>query len=194
MKVQIKRQKRIEKMLVKFTPLFSRYGMDKVTIKMLAEEEGCAESLLYQFFKDKDDIITQCTAYQHAQLQTQLVELLCAHKGDFAQMCEQTLLYIDEHMDTARFLLQILAHPQYAACAKQTSLLVNSLLEQFAFQLHQVYVISKNNALGAALTINSLVNNYILRPDKQAFRLQFQALCRTRKKRPVTFVPINTVR
>lgn len=81
--------------------------------------------------------------------------------------------------------MQVLAHPHYGACAQKTSIMVNLLLEDLATHMRRRYVLSKTNSRGIAYGLNSLVNNYILRPDKEAFRLQYHALCRSMKKREV---------
>lgn len=94
MKVAEKRKKRIERMLVSFIPLFSQYGMDKTTIKMLAGMEGCNEALLYQFFADKDDIIAKCTAYHHEKIQNELVGLMIQNLDDLEEMSRVTLKYV----------------------------------------------------------------------------------------------------
>lgn len=183
MKMQEKRKQKIQWMLESFMPVFSQHGMDKTSIKMLADSVDRNVALLYQYFKDKDDMIAQCTEYYHSKLQVELVDILCVYVEDPDKMAAEALAYIDEHMDTCRFLIQVIVHPTYSSYINKTSQLVNQNLEDLALQLSQTYILDSSKSLGISQTINSLVNNYILRPSKELFMLQFNVFMRNLEKR-----------
>lgn len=171
-----KRRKKIEGMLQEFIQQFSMYGMDKTTIKMLATAVDCNEALLYQYFEDKDDMIEKCTEYHHEKIENELSALWLQQIGDLKKLGEKTIKYLDSVMEPCRFIMQVIAHPEYSDCAKETGMKEQDHAHEFVEELQKIYSVTEEGAMGIALGINSFVNNYILRPDKKCFFLQYNAL------------------
>lgn len=171
-----KRRKKIEGMLQDFIQQFSTYGMDKTTIKMLATAVDCNEALLYQYFEDKDDMIEKCTEYHHKKIESDLSAIWVQQVGDLKKLGEKTVKYLDSVMQPCRFIMQVIAHPEYSECTTEAGNREQLRAQEFIGELRKTYGITEEKATGIALAINSFVSNYILRQDKKCFFLQYNAL------------------
>lgn len=176
MNVKEKREKKIEYMLEAFIPLFSKHGMDKTSIKMLADSVDRNVALLYQYFVDKDDMIAKCTQYHHNKIEEELITILFNNIDNPDRMCRATLDFIDSKRDICRFLVQVLAHPTYSFFAEESGEKISLQLKDFSTILKEKYKVSTETALGISFGINSIINNYILRENKEIFLLQFNVL------------------
>ena len=52
-----------EKIIVKADELFRLYGIKSVTMDEIARELGISKKTIYQFFKDKDEVVQEATKY-----------------------------------------------------------------------------------------------------------------------------------
>jgi len=56
--------------------LFSNQGFNRVTMREIAKEAGCSHTLIYMYYKDKEDLLRQMACPLLEQLETVLEELM----------------------------------------------------------------------------------------------------------------------
>lgn len=167
------REKRIGVMLEKFIVLFSEHGMDKTTIRQLAESVELNPALLYVYFANKDDIIGKCTQYHHEGIQIEIAAITEKYVGDLELLPFKLLDYIDVKIDTCRFLLQVMAHPEYSCYMVSTNKKVNNIIFGNAEIFKKFYNMNDELAYGLTFLINSCINDYVLKKSKDQFLIQF---------------------
>lgn len=56
--------------------LFSSQGFNRVTMREIAKEAGCSHTLIYMYYKDKEDLLRQMACPLLEQLEAELEELM----------------------------------------------------------------------------------------------------------------------
>lgn len=82
-----------EKILKSSLALFFKYGIKHVTMDEIAKELGMSKKTIYQFYKEKDDLVNQLC---HLQLNEQECEFETFHKDSSDAIHE--IMLISEHM------------------------------------------------------------------------------------------------
>lgn len=77
--------------------LFLRYGMRSITMDEVARHLGMSKKTLYQYFMDKDDIVTSVTS-NHLQRQQQRCEQIQVDTSNAVEQMVKLSLYFKESM------------------------------------------------------------------------------------------------
>jgi len=170
------RDEKIEHMMISFMAVFSSLGLDGASVRKLAGGAGINEALVYRYFDNKDHVIKQCAAVYHTKIQKELTDILIDNIEQFHVIADRLMDYIDEHLDTCRFLLQVMAHPIYADYTAETAAVADGYLMDFAKAMAEHSGFGMDIAEGVTLLLNSIINDYVLKKDKQRFFKQLTAL------------------
>lgn len=173
-KVTIKREKKIHDMIASFIEVFCQEGLDGVSMRKLTAAANMTDSLVYRYFKNKEDIIRQCTVLHHERIQKNITEILIENINCPENMAEKLLAYVDSVLGTCRFLLQVMAHPTYCTMMDDSRQLVDRCIMQFAAEIQVKWNLSREKSAGIAVLLNSIINDYVLRKSRENFMLQFE--------------------
>lgn len=163
-------------MISAFMKVFCEHGLDGAFMRRLASSSGVSLALLYQYFEDKDDIIQQCTAHYHERIQRELTAVFAGYIDQPDEMPDRILEYIDGVLNICRFLLQVMAHPNYCAMMEETEQRVTEHIMEVARLLQEKLGLNQEAAVGAAFLLNSIVNDYILKKSREHFLVQFESI------------------
>ena len=156
--------------------IFSDYGLDGSNTRAIAKQAGVSQTLLYKYFKDKDEIIHECTSTYHDEIQGKITKIIADSFDNLDVLPEKVLEYIDDVIDICRFLLQVIAHPIYSSMMKEPQLFsqdqIDTSVEIFVEKFHT----NQHTALGAILLFNSTINEYILKKSKEKYFIQMDAI------------------
>ena len=82
-----------------------RQGWKAVTIRSVAERLGYTSPLLYEHFRDKEDLLTQIAVVAQGQLETRLTEKLPSdHRAAVVSMVERYWTFMLEHTQLYRLM------------------------------------------------------------------------------------------
>lgn len=171
--IKAKQEKRKLAMIRSFMGVFSKYGLDGAYVRRLAKGAKETEATVYRHFKNKDDVIKQCSTFYHVLTQKELTDIIMMYIDQLDLLPEKILNYVDTVIDVCRFLMQVMAHPTYCDIMLETSKQVEAYILSFAATLEERYRITKADSEGAAIFMNSIVNDYILKKSKERFMLQY---------------------
>ena len=74
-----------------------KYGFDKATIKEIAKESGIARQTVYNYYKNKNELLADAFAREGFKLATESANYISAYK-QADEMFVQAFLYIHEHL------------------------------------------------------------------------------------------------
>lgn len=96
-----------------FMKAFSESGIDKTTIKKMARAAGMSEASIYQYFKNKDEIIIDCVKLYFDNLQSEIFPVLKNEKFTMSQRMEKCLKFCKKNKAQEKFAIQVLTSPSY---------------------------------------------------------------------------------
>jgi len=117
------------------TDLFRKYGIKSVTMDDIANEISISKKTIYQFFKDKNAIVTRATNFMLSE-EERVIEEIIANSNDVMDELIQTIEYFKKFMrfinpvllvDLEKFYPEGWAEYQYFKESCFKSNLINSL-------------------------------------------------------------------
>ncbi len=117
--------------------LFAGKGIDRVSVREIAQKLSVTKPVLYYYFKNKEDLCTQIFmqgAKDFMQLQSDLTSAKIPIEGKLAMIFSRHLEFFKAKPKAAQFLLKILSAPS----GKGISALVNNLKEKNCAGLRKI--------------------------------------------------------
>lgn len=96
-----------------FMKAFSENGIDKTTIKKMARAADMSEASIYQYFKNKDEIIIDCVKLYFDNLQSEIFPVLKNERLTLSQRMEKCLKFCKKNKSQEKFAIQVLTSPSY---------------------------------------------------------------------------------
>lgn len=113
------REERKKEYLKCFIKTFSENGIDRTPVKKLAGAAKINEASIYQYFKNKDEIVVDCVKlYLEGEL-TQLCEVLSDQEEQLEVRIDRFLQLSGETSAQAKFIIQVLTSPIYGQMCSQ---------------------------------------------------------------------------
>ena len=98
-----------EKILKTSLELFFKYGIKRVTMDDIAKELGMSKKTIYQFYKEKDDLVNQLCEIEMLKQEVQFDEIQKLAKDPIHEIMlisikmREMILFILQDFDTTRF-------------------------------------------------------------------------------------------
>lgn len=114
----MEREERKAEYLEHFADAFAEYGIDKTSIKKLAGAAGINEASIYQYFKNKDDIIVELVKRYFDTVREEIFPILIDEKISPQLRMQRLINYRSKTDSRAKFVIQVLTNPQYSELCK----------------------------------------------------------------------------
>lgn len=108
------REERKRSYLKTFIHTFSENGIDRTPIKKLAGAAKINEASIYQYFKNKDEIVVDCVRLYLNEELTRLFETLSESAEPLETRVRKFLQLSSKTSAEARFIIQVLTSPVYS--------------------------------------------------------------------------------
>jgi len=113
------REERKKEYLQCFIHTFSENGLDRTPIKKLAGAAKINEASIYQYFKNKDEIVVECVRLYLNEELDRLFRVLSNPKEPLDRRVKKFIQFSAETSAEAKFIIQVLASPIYGKlCSK----------------------------------------------------------------------------
>lgn len=83
-------------LVLKASEVYMRYGIKSMTMDEMARQLGVSKKTLYQYVKDKNDLVQQCVLLQHEEEQQMIQEVVKSTDNAIEQMLQISRIIIDE--------------------------------------------------------------------------------------------------
>ena len=114
------REERKTGYLKSFIKAFSENGIDKTSIKKLAGAADINEASIYQYFKNKVEIIVNCVDFYFQEVETELRPILLDENQTIEYRLRKILRYLEEVSMQEKFIIQVLTNPVYGKLCEPT--------------------------------------------------------------------------
>ena len=178
------REERKREYLKSFIRTFAESGIDRTPVKKLAKAAKINEASIYQYFKNKDEIIVDCVGLYLEGEADRMLQILSDRREPFEARVRQVLKICYEPCDECQFVIQVLTSPAYSE-------LCSPLLRAFNERFLSTCV--RNEGMGRSeeppmapalpLLIMSAVIGYKVLGDRELLRLQIEYLLRPFRER-----------
>jgi AcrR family transcriptional regulator len=113
------REERKKKYLKSFIQTFSENGIDRTPIKKLAGAAKINEASIYQYFKNKDEIVVDCVQLYLDEELSRLFQVVSDSTEPLKDKMSQFVRLSSETSAEAKFIIQVLTSPIYGKmCSK----------------------------------------------------------------------------
>lgn len=171
------REERKAEYLNCFIRTFAENGIDRTPVKKLASAAKINEASIYQYFKNKDEIVVDCVKLYLEGEMEKMLRILSDERKSYESRIRQVLKISAETAEESRFIIQVLTSPMYG---KLCSPLLRSFSQQFlsfcgrpkgrrAFSREPI-------TPAEALLILSTIISYRVLGDENLFRMQIEYL------------------
>ncbi len=143
-----------------------RTGLSKSSIGDLCRLTGLAQSSLYHWFENKDEIWISAGKYGLSKVVEALLEFTFAHTDSIERYFETFLDEVDQYKEELRLAVQITTSPLYGERMRGKSREFRVFYEQYAKRLLQTFGCTKEQANIFIYTIISVVIDYVVWDDK----------------------------
>ena len=128
-------QKKIA-MMEKCFDCYAEHGLTGTGVKMLAQACGCSPGNLYAYFKNRDELILESTAYCMARVEEDFMKKAPADPKDVVRFIEEVPYWTaKKHEKKYRLMYQVYTLPQYMEYGKKFFEGVNERYTAYAKQL-----------------------------------------------------------
>lgn len=112
-------QKKIA-MMEKCFDCYAEHGLTGTGVKMLAQACGCSPGNLYAYFKNRDELILESTAYCMARVEEDFMKKAPADPKDVVRFIEEVPYWTaKKHGKKYRLMYQVYTLPQYMEYGKK---------------------------------------------------------------------------
>lgn len=136
----MEREERKAEYLEHFADAFAENGIDKTSIKKLAGAAGINEASIYQYFKNKDEIIIELVKRYFNAVKEEIFPILTNEKYPAELRMQRLMNYRFKTESRAKFVIQVLTNPKYGeTCLPELKNFLNSIHEvgdQLSHQLN----------------------------------------------------------
>lgn len=182
----MKKQKRLEEILIVALTEFSHYGFKKTTTEDIANKLDITKGALYLYVKDKKDLYEKSVGFALERWQTRVSEAIEQEKDvqkQFLIMCRKGFQYLSEEEDLHRLLIKdpaifpvLTKQDPYCEINKKSIGLIQSLLEK-GIQEKKFRDINVEEVSRIFFSIYKMciVETYIM-GDEQSNKMMFETL------------------
>ncbi|QAT50178.1 TetR/AcrR family transcriptional regulator [Caproiciproducens sp. NJN-50] len=113
------REERKKEYLRSFIQTFSENGIDRTPIKKLAGAAKINEASIYQYFKNKDEIVVDCVRLYMEEELSQLLQVLAEEGEPLETRMDRFVQLSSKTSAEAKFIIQVLTSPNYSKMCSQ---------------------------------------------------------------------------
>ncbi|MCI1966698.1 MAG: TetR/AcrR family transcriptional regulator [Oscillospiraceae bacterium] len=122
------REERKREYLRSFIQTFSESGIDRTPIKKLAGAAKINEASIYQYFKNKDEIVVDCVRLFLNEELSQELQLLLDPREPLQSRIDRFVQCNEESAPKAKFVIQVLTSPNFSQMCSQ---IVHEFIKKF---------------------------------------------------------------
>ena len=169
------REERKREYLKSFIRTFAENGIDRTPVKKLAKAAKINEASIYQYFKNKDEIIVGCVGLYLEEAAEKILRILSDGTEPFEARMRQIVKLCCESGDEGGFVIQVLTSPAYRQmCSPLVQMFNQQFLASCGNAGEQARPETETPAL--PLLIMSAVIGYKVVGDEELLRLQAEYL------------------
>lgn len=169
-------QKKIA-MMEKCFDCYAEHGLTGTGVKMLAQACGCSPGNLYAYFKNRDELILESTAYCMARVEEDFMKKAPADPKDVVRFIEEVPYWTaKKHGKKYRLMYQVYTLPQYMEYGKKFFEGVNERYTAYAKQLEPKLGIPYTTITPLIFVFVRACVHYAMFEDEYYLRSQMEVL------------------
>ena len=169
-------QKKIA-MMEKCFDCYAEHGLTGTGVKMLAQACGCSPGNLYAYFKNRDELILESTAYCMARVEEDFMKKAPADPKDVVRFIEEVPYWTaKKHEKKYRLMYQVYTLPQYMEYGKKFFEGVNERYTAYAKQLEPKLGIPYTTITPLIFVFVRACVHYAMFEDEYYLRSQMEVL------------------
>lgn len=169
-------QKKIA-MMEKCFDCYAEHGLTGTGVKMLAQACGCSPGNLYAYFKNRDELILESTAYCMARVEEDFMKKAPADPKDVVRFIEEVPYWTaKKHGKKYRLMYQVYTLPQYMEYGKEFFEGVNERYTAYAKQLEPKLGIPYTTITPLIFVFVRACVHYAMFEDEYYLRSQMEVL------------------
>ena len=169
-------QKKIA-MMEKCFDCYAEHGLTGTGVKMLAQACGCSPGNLYAYFKNRDELILESTAYCMARVEEDFMKKAPADPKDVVRFIEEVPYWTaKKHGKKYRLMYQVYTLPQYMENGKKFFEGVNERYTAYAKQLEPKLGIPYTTITPLIFVFVRACVHYAMFEDEYYLRSQMEVL------------------
>ena len=160
-----------------FIKTFAANGIDRTPVKKLASAAKINEASIYQYFKNKDEIVVDCVKLYLDGEMKKMLRILSDERKPYESRLRQALKISAESAEESRFVIQVLTSPMYG---KLCSPLLSSFSEWILSSCgktkgRRTFSREPVSSAELLLVLSALISYRVL-GDENLFRMQIEYL------------------
>ncbi len=142
------------------------HGLMNSSVGTLCKETGLAQSSLYHWFSNKDDIWISAGKYGLSKVVTKLFDYTFGHIDDIAGFFAGFLDEVDKYKEELRLAIQITTSPIFGERMREKSRSFRVFYQQYADKLRDEFGVSEVHANVFIYSVIAIVMDYVIWDDK----------------------------
>lgn len=143
-----------------------KHGLMNSSIGTLCRETGLAQSSLYHWFSNKEDIWISAGKYGLAKVVTALLDFTFNHTDDIDGFFESFLDEVDQYKEELRLAIQITTSPIFGGRMREKSRSFRTFYGEYAEKLIEKFSCSELQANIFIYSVIAIVMDYVIWDDK----------------------------
>ena len=164
-------------MMEKCFDCYAEHGLTGTGVKMLAQACGCSPGNLYAYFKNRDELTLESTAYCMARVEEDFMKKAPADPKDVVRFIEEVPYWTaKKHGKKYRLMYQVYTLPQYMEYGKKFFEGVNERYTAYAKQLEPKLGIPYTTITPLIFVFVRACVHYAMFEDEYYLRSQMEVL------------------
>lgn len=152
-------------------------GLSSASVGDLCREAKLAQSSLYYWFENKDDIWINAGKYGLSKTVDALLEFTLNHTNDIRKYFDTLLDEVEKYKHELRLALQITTSPVFGGRMREKSKDFRLWYEKYAHKLISIFGCSYLHAEIFIYSIISFVIDYVIWDDRDKTQMLLENLC-----------------
>lgn len=166
-----------KKVIIKTTwEYLLKTGLSNASIGELCRETKLAQSSLYHWFENKDDIWISAGKYGLSEVVDKLFKFTLNHTGAIKGYFDTLLREVDKYKAELRCVIQITVSPVYGERMRKTMKIFNFFYAEFAKQLMEIFKCTHEQAEIFIYSTLSAIVDYVVWDDGEKTQMLLENL------------------
>lgn len=164
---------RKQEILKRVLNCFIENGLNATSMRDAAKAVGIEAATLYYYFKNKEEMVTQCADLAIRELSEKMIARMIFHMFDFPHLAERLMVEARVHIPLMRFIVSVRVSPEYGDNITESIRAFSGRYESYVQRMAQKLDCDAERIRPVVYMMIVSVVNYMLFGEASLFMQQF---------------------
>lgn len=157
-------------------------GLEQSSVKNLCEETGISSGSIYYWFKDRDEMISDCAKYGLGKVLAKMFDYALLNSDDLMFLLNKFSDEVMKYSKELRFVYQVVMSEKYGQDMRELAHTLRKNYDIYGMKLSEKMNIPYEILRPYVYMFISSILNYVVWEDYELMQTEFECICRSVEK------------